>query len=82
MVNVLGTMVTATTGQLSTQVDFRHGRESPHRDQELVHFIGRCGVVSIAHVMVALSVCRASPYRRVATLIEAGLRHRLDLLPA
>jgi hypothetical protein len=64
--------------------------ERPHRavtnkrgrDLELVHFVGRHGVVAIAHVMATLNVSRASAYRRVAACIERGLLARLDLLRA
>jgi hypothetical protein len=51
-------------------------------DCALVRFIGRCGVVSIEHVMAFLRVGRTAAYRRVAYLIEAGLLERLELLRA
>ena len=54
--------------------------ENRCRDRELVRFIGRHGIVSIEHVMAALSVGRTAAYRRVAACIERGLLERLDLL--
>ena len=71
-------MTTSTTGQLSVHV--LHGLAGPHRDRELVQFVGRHGIVSIEHVMAALGVGRTAAYRRVASLIEAGLLERLELL--
>jgi len=50
------------------------------RDQELVRFVGRHGLVAMRHVMAALGVGRTAAYRRVAACIEAGLLERLDLL--
>jgi hypothetical protein len=50
------------------------------RDRELVHFVGRHGVVAIDHVMAALGMGRTAAYRRVARCVEAGLLERLDLL--
>jgi hypothetical protein len=52
------------------------------RDQELVRFVGRHGLVAIRHVMAQLDVGRTAAYRRVAGCIEAGLLERLDLLCA
>jgi hypothetical protein len=74
-------MATATTTRLSLQADLAD-RGSPRKDHELVNFVGRHGVVCIEHVMATLGVRRAQAYRRVATLIEAGLLERLDLLSA
>lgn len=51
-----------------------------NRDQELVRFVGRHGLVAIRHVMAELEVGRTAAYRRVAACIEAGLLERLDLL--
>jgi hypothetical protein len=50
------------------------------RDQELVGFVGRHGVVTIGHVMAALGLGRATAYRRAAACIEARLLERLELL--
>ena len=50
------------------------------RDQELVRYVGRHGVVSIRHVMEAMGVGRTAAYRRVAACMEGGLLERLDLL--
>jgi hypothetical protein len=50
------------------------------RDHELVTYVGRHGVVSIAHVMAELGVGQAAAYRRVAACIERGLLERLALL--
>ena len=50
------------------------------RDQELVRFVGRHGLVAIRHVMAELEVGGTAAYRRVAACIEAGLLDRLDLL--
>ncbi len=52
----------------------------PNRDRELVRFVGRHGVVEIAHVMAALGVGRTAAYRRVAACVQAGLLERLALL--
>jgi len=50
------------------------------RDQELVGFVGRHGVVTIEHVMSALGLGRATAYRRAAGCIEARLLERFELL--
>lgn len=50
------------------------------RDQELVRYVGRHGVVAIDHVMAATGVGRTAAYRRVAACIEAGLLERLGIL--
>jgi len=50
------------------------------RDQELVGFVGRHGVVTIEHVMEALGLGRATAYRRAAACIEARLLERFELL--
>jgi hypothetical protein len=50
------------------------------RDQELIRFVGRHGLVAIRHVMAELEIGRTAAYRRVAACIEAGLLDRLDLL--
>jgi hypothetical protein len=46
----------------------------------LVRYVGRHGVVSIAHVMEAMGVGRTAAYRRVAACVEGGLIERLELL--
>jgi len=51
-----------------------------NRDQELVRFVGRHGVVAMRHAMAELGVGRTAAYRRVAACIEAGLLERLDIL--
>jgi hypothetical protein len=50
------------------------------RDQELVRYVGRHGIVSIQHVMEAMVVGRTAAYRRVAACVEGGLLERLDLV--
>jgi hypothetical protein len=50
------------------------------RDQELVRFVGRHGLVAVRHVMAALDVGRTAAYRRVGSCVEAGLLERVDLL--
>ena len=52
----------------------------PTRDQELVRFIGRHGLVAMRHMMAELGVGRTAAYRRVAACVAAGLLERLDLL--
>ncbi len=50
------------------------------RDHELIRFVGRHGVVSIAHVMTAMGAGRTATYRRVAACVDAGLLERLELV--
>lgn len=50
------------------------------RDQELLRYVGRHGIVSIAHVMETMGVGRTAAYRRVATCAEAGLLERIEVL--
>lgn len=50
------------------------------RDEELVRYVGRHGLVAMPHVMDALDVGRTAAYRRVASCVEAGLLERIDLL--
>jgi hypothetical protein len=52
------------------------------RDLQLVHFVGRHGAVSMAHVMGLLGIARTAAYRRVAACVEQGLLERLDLVRA
>jgi hypothetical protein len=59
---------------------FRAPAPPRNRDQELVRFVGRHGLVAIRHVMAALDVGRTAAYRRAAACIEAGLLERVDLL--
>ncbi len=47
------------------------------RDRELVRYVGRHGLVRIAHVMKAME---AVTYDRVAACVEAGLLERLELV--
>jgi len=56
-----------------------HGQRQS-RDQELVGFVGRHGVVTIEHVMAALGLGRATAYRRATACIEARLLERFELL--
>jgi hypothetical protein len=56
------------------------GTKTRTRDQELVRFVGRHGVVSVEHVMEAMGVGRTAAYRRVAACIEGGLLERLAVL--
>jgi hypothetical protein len=53
---------------------------SSNRDQELVRYVGRHGLVAIEHVIDALAVGRTAAYRRAAACIEAGLLERLAVL--
>lgn len=50
------------------------------RDHELVCYVGRHGVVTIADVMKVMGVGRSVAYDRVAVCVEAGLLERLELL--
>jgi hypothetical protein len=50
------------------------------RDRELLTYVGRHGIVSMAHVMSALGVGQTAAYRRVASCIDAGLLERIDFL--
>ena len=70
-------METVIADRLSELRGFGVGRG---RDQELVRFVGRHGLVAIRHVMAALGVGRTAAYRRVAACVEAGLLERLELV--
>ncbi|MGB7587817.1 MAG: hypothetical protein WBM00_03835 [Solirubrobacterales bacterium] len=61
-------------------IDSREAEPARSRDQGLVRYVGRHGVVTIAHVMKAMGVGRTAAYRRVAACIEAGLLERLEVL--
>jgi len=50
------------------------------RDLELLRYVGRHGVVRIAHVMAAMDAGRTVTYDRVASCVEAGLLERLELV--
>jgi hypothetical protein len=50
------------------------------RDRELVHYVGRFGIVSVGHVMAAMEVGRAVTYKRVSRCIEMGLLERHEVL--
>jgi hypothetical protein len=50
------------------------------RDEELVRFVGRHGLVAMRHVMAALGVGRTAAYRRVSACVEGGLLERLYIL--
>lgn len=56
------------------------GTKTRTRDQEMVRFVGRHGVVSVEHVMEAMGVGRTAAYRRVAACIEGRLLERLAVL--
>lgn len=63
------------------QPDFAHSEDRPrNRDQDLVRYVGRHGIVSIEHVMASTGVGRTAAYRRVGACIEAGLLERLAIL--
>lgn len=61
-------------------VESARAESARSRDQELVRYVGRHGIVSISHVMEAMGVGRTAAYRRVAVCVEGGLLERLDLL--
>jgi hypothetical protein len=72
---------------MQTPVEYLNYLERPQaprprgcRDRELVHFVGRHGVVAIDHVMAEFGVGRTAAYRHVKRCIEAGLLERLDFL--
>lgn len=50
------------------------------RDQELIGYVGRLGVVRISDVMKEMGVGRTVAYDRVAVCVEAGLLERLAIL--
>jgi hypothetical protein len=50
------------------------------RDEELVRYVGRHGLVAMRHVMDSLGVGRTAAYRRVAACVDAGLLERIDIL--
>ena len=50
------------------------------RDRELVHFVGRFGIVSIDHVAAEFGISHTAAYRRVGRCIESGLVERLSVL--
>lgn len=63
------------------QPSFEPSDDRPrNRDQELVRYVGRHGLVALEHVMVATGVGRTAAYRRVAACIEGGLLERLAIL--
>lgn len=51
-----------------------------NRDRELVHFVGRHGLVRIEHAMAAMGAGRTVTYGRVAACVQAGLLERVELL--
>lgn len=51
-----------------------------NRDRELVHFVGRHGLVRIEHAMAAMGAGRTVTYGRVAACVGAGLLERVELL--
>jgi hypothetical protein len=55
-------------------------RRDRDRDRELVRYVGRHGLVRIAHVMKAMEAGRTVTYDRVAACVEAGLLERLELV--
>jgi hypothetical protein len=50
------------------------------RDEELVRFLGRHGVASVAHVMHEFEIGRTAAYRLAAACVERGLIERDDSL--
>jgi hypothetical protein len=50
------------------------------RDRELLHYVGRQGIVTVEHVMRVMGVGRSVTYDRVAYCIEAGLLERHQVL--
>lgn len=50
------------------------------RDREMLRYVGQQGVVSLDHVMTAMSAGRSVTYERVARCIEMGLLERHEVL--
>jgi hypothetical protein len=50
------------------------------RDRELLHYVGRQGIVTVEHVMRAMDAGRSVTYDRVARCREAGLLERHEVL--
>jgi len=50
------------------------------RDRELLHYVGRQGIVTVEHVMRAMGAGRSVTYDRVARCIELGLLERHEVL--
>jgi hypothetical protein len=50
------------------------------KDRELLHYVGRQGIVTVEHVMRAMDAGRSVTYDRVAHCIEAGLLERHQVL--
>lgn len=73
----LGQMNKALAKALLQRAGVDAGRD---RDQELVAYVGRHGIVTIPDVMKAMGVGRTVAYRRAAVCIEAGLLERLEIL--
>ena len=67
-------------GQMATPETLPPLAPPRSRDEELVRYVGRHGLVAMRHVMDSLGVGRTAAYRRVASCIEAGLLERIDLL--
>jgi hypothetical protein len=50
------------------------------RDRELLHYVGRQGIVTIEHVMRAMGVGRSVTYDRVRRCIDLGLLERHEVV--
>jgi hypothetical protein len=50
------------------------------RDRELLHYIGRQGIVTVEHVMRAMGAGRSVTYDRVRRCIDLGLLERHEVL--
>jgi len=68
------------SAEVKNEVEPDKGARPRTRDQELVRFVGRHGVVAVEHVMEAMGVGRTAAYGRVAACIEGGLLERLAIL--
>lgn len=64
----------------NTDDHFDEAGRSWGKDRELVRYVGRHGIVSIAHVREAIGVGRTAAYRRVAACIDAGILERFKVV--
>jgi hypothetical protein len=69
----------SSAGQIDMWASWR-SETGMTRDHKIVRFIGRHGIVAMAHVMEELGVGRTAAYRRVSACIEGGLVERLCVL--
>jgi hypothetical protein len=67
---------------MDTAIPLSPNQRPPHpsRDQAIVDFIGRHGVVTIDHVIEALGLTRTTAYRRTAACVEGRLLERFQFL--